>query len=318
MGLLCLHTKRSLQVMARAKCNGTIVLAYKSLSLGHGQSQVQWDYCACIQSALFRSWPEPSTRGLLFLHTNHSLQVMARAKCNGTIVLAYKSLSLGHGQSQVQWDYCACIQSALFRSWPEPSAMGLLCLHTNHSLQVMARAKYKGTIVFAYKSLSLGHGQSQVQWDYCACIQITLFRSWPEPSTMGLLCLHIKRSLQVMARAKCNGTIVLAYKSFSLGHGQSQVQWDYCACIQSALFRSWPEPSAMGLLFLHTNHSLQVMARAKYNGTIVLAYKALSLGHGIFPENDTCKTLVVELCRRFKITTFHLLFSIFTVKPCFS
>ena len=31
----------------------------------------------------------------------------------------------------------------------------------------------------------------------------------------------------------------------------------------------------------------------------------------IFPENDTCKTLVVELCRRFKITTFLLLFSIF-------
>ena len=30
----------------------------------------------------------------------------------------------------------------------------------------------------------------------------------------------------------------------------------------------------------------------------------------IFPENDTCKTLVVELCRRFKITTFLLLFSI--------
>ena len=32
----------------------------------------------------------------------------------------------------------------------------------------------------------------------------------------------------------------------------------------------------------------------------------------IFPENDTCKTLVVELCRRFKITTFLLLFSIYT------
>ena len=31
----------------------------------------------------------------------------------------------------------------------------------------------------------------------------------------------------------------------------------------------------------------------------------------IFPENDTCKTLVVELCRRFKITTFLLLFSIY-------
>ena len=30
----------------------------------------------------------------------------------------------------------------------------------------------------------------------------------------------------------------------------------------------------------------------------------------IFPENDTCKTLVVEFCRRFKITTFPLLFSI--------
>ena len=29
----------------------------------------------------------------------------------------------------------------------------------------------------------------------------------------------------------------------------------------------------------------------------------------IFPENDTCKTLVFELCRRFKITTFLLLFS---------
>ena len=29
-------------------------------------------------------------------------------------------------------------------------------------------------------------------------------------------------------------------------------------------------------------------------------------------ENDTCKTLVVELCRRFKITTFLLLFSIYT------
>ena len=27
----------------------------------------------------------------------------------------------------------------------------------------------------------------------------------------------------------------------------------------------------------------------------------------IFPENDTCETLVVELCRRFKITTFLLL-----------
>ena len=31
----------------------------------------------------------------------------------------------------------------------------------------------------------------------------------------------------------------------------------------------------------------------------------------IFPENDTCKTLVVELCRRFKITTFLLLFRLF-------
>ena len=34
--------------MAGAKYNGTIVLAYKVLSLGHGQSQVQGDYCACI------------------------------------------------------------------------------------------------------------------------------------------------------------------------------------------------------------------------------------------------------------------------------
>ena len=34
----------------------------------------------------------------------------------------------------------------------------------------MAIAKYKGTIVLAYKALSLGHDQGQVQWDYCFCI----------------------------------------------------------------------------------------------------------------------------------------------------
>ena len=266
--------------MAGAKYNKTIVLAYKVLSLGHGQSQVQGDYCACIQSALFRSWLEPSTRGLLCLDTKRSLYVMAGAKYKGTIVLAYKVLSLGHGQSQVQWDYCACIQSALFRSWPEPSAMGLLCLHTKRSLQVMAGAKYKGTIVLAYKALSLGHGWSQVQGDYYACIQSALFRSWLEPSTIRLLCLHIKCSLQVMARAKYKGTVVLAYKALSLGHGQSQVQGDYCACIQKCSLQVMAEPSTMGLLCLHTKRSLQVMARAKYNGTIVFAYKALSLGHG--------------------------------------